>query len=162
MGNPLEKGKQYSVNVSKEWKDVQGLPLKETYTRVFIVGERDNASPQLRSWKLSVPGTQTIKPLQITTHEPLDYFLLQETIKIINEKGDEVDGYLTVMNQETSFEFIPASPWQTGTYRLRVASYLEDLAGNNLQRLFDRDITAKKETQGQPFAERDFAIGPAK
>ena len=33
--------------------------------------------------------------------------------------------------------------WKAGRYRLKIESRLEDLAGNNLNRPFDRDITRK-------------------
>ena len=36
-------------------------------------------------------------------------------------------------------EHIPA-PWSAGEYRLAMAAQLEDLAGNSIARVFDRDI----------------------
>ena len=86
----------------------------------------------------------TTKPLYNRLHEPLDYFLLQETVQIIDEKGTSIAGSLTISNEETTISFIPEKQWLPGNYRLQVASYLEDLAGNNLSKVFDRDITEKQ------------------
>ena len=40
--------------------------------------------------------------------------------------------------------FEPASPWRAGRYQLVVDSFQEDLAGNSLVRVFDRDLTLGK------------------
>ena len=34
----------------------------------------------------------------------------------------------------------PAQPWRRGLYRLVVATTIEDLAGNNIGKLFDVDV----------------------
>jgi hypothetical protein len=158
MGNPLKKGKQYTLAVSGDWKDAQGLPLQKTYSRKFIVGSRDSISPQPLSWKINLPKAETTEPLYITTGEPLDYFLLKETIHFTNEKDDPVPGSLSITKKETGIEFIPDQPWQPGRYRMQVASYLEDLCGNNLERLFDRDIQTASEKKEQAFTVKEFFI----
>jgi hypothetical protein len=159
MGNPLKNGKQYTLVVSEDWKDAQGLPLQKTYNRKFIVSGRDSISPQPLLWKINLPKAQTAGSLFITTGEPLDYFLLKETIYFINEKGIAVPGTLKIVNKETGIEFIPNQPWQPGHYHMQVASYLEDLCGNNLERLFDRDMRVAPEKKEQAFAEKEFVIG---
>ncbi len=45
---------------------------------------------------------------------------------------------------ETGFLFTPEKPWETGLYKLQVESRLADLAGNNLNRLFDVDLQSRK------------------
>ena len=158
LGNPLIKGKEYILTVSNHWKDIQNLPMKESHSRKFVVTTRDSKSPLLQDWKIDAPTKGTVEPLRIIMNEPLDYFLLQETLSIFNEKGIKIAGNFKIVNKETSLEFIPASPWQAGLYRLQVATYLEDLAGNNLQRPFDRDVRANKTVKNQDYAERNFVI----
>ena len=57
-------------------------------------------------------------------------------------------------------------PWKTGRYRLAVGSVLEDLAGNNLQRPFEVDLTQKpndnsKQTPTADTVYREFrVVGP--
>jgi len=158
MGNPLQKGQQYSVVVSNKWKDVQGLSLQQAYSKKFFVSGRDSRSPQPESWVLNLPRVETKETLQIDCGEPLDYFLLQETISIIDEKENRVAGDIKIHEKETGFEFIPSKAWQPGHYKLRVASYLEDLAGNNLQRLFDREISRQPEKKDGEFFVREFVL----
>jgi hypothetical protein len=51
-----------------------------------------------------------------------------------------IKGDMEIGENESSWKFIPTNPWAPGEVQLRVESNLEDLAGNNLNRLFDRDI----------------------
>lgn len=96
--------------------------------------------------------------LLIECNESLDYFLLQETISIIDDKENKINARLSIRNKEKSIDFNPAQPWQAGVYRLRVAPYLEDPAGNNLERVFDRDITKPADKKIQALMEREFEI----
>ena len=76
----------------------------------------------------------------ITTGESLDYFLLQETVTIISPTGEKMAGTFSVSDEETILRFAPAVSWPGGEYRLQVASYLEDLAGNNIGKPFEVDL----------------------
>ena len=158
MGNPLQQGKQYTLAVSGKWKDVQGLPLQKAYSKNFFVGGRDSQSPQPGTWVLSLPAAETKESFKGDSNEPLDYFLLLETVSIVDEKENKVTGDIKVHENETGFEFLPAQPWKPGRYKLRIASYLEDLAGNNLQRLFDREISKQPEKKEEQFFVREFII----
>ena len=158
MGNPLQRGRHYTLVVSQQWKDVQGLLLQNSFQRGLFVRERDDTLPQPQLWQLQLPAASTTMPLVIDLPEPLDYFLLKETISIRDEKNNTVPGTIRIKNKERSFDFIPSQAWKAGLYKLQVASYLEDLAGNNLVRPFDRDITKQKEKKESNFFEREFRI----
>lgn len=158
MGNPLNKGQQYTLSISNSWKDVQGLPLQQSYTKKFIVGARDSTSPNPELWILHLPAEGTDQPLKVSFKEPLDYFLISETISIVDEKGTSIPGKIKVINKETGFDFFPHKQWQPGQYCLRVASHLEDLAGNNLNKLFDRDIQLKQSKTDKKSVEKEFII----
>ncbi len=160
LGNPLKKGEQYTFAVSSKWKDFKGIPLAQTYHRQFIVGSRDSVSPDPDRWVLDKPGARTNNPLVINFGEPLDYFLLQETIQITDENGNRIKGSIIVRNEEKLVTFIPDVPWPIGSYQLRVASYLEDLSGNNLIKLFDRDITVIQSQADKKIFQRNFVINP--
>jgi hypothetical protein len=159
MGNPLLKDERYTLTVSSDWKDVQGLRLQQSYTKTFVVATRDSVSPSPERWTLlHLPHAKTVEPLLINTHEPLDYFLLGETIKVADENGNIIPGSLKISEKETRLTFIPNKEWRPGNYRLQVASYLEDLAGNNLNKVFDRDITAKQATEDKNDYEKPFIL----
>ncbi|HMF70842.1 MAG TPA: hypothetical protein VK616_05185 [Flavitalea sp.] len=139
LGNPLKKGEVYTLIVSTTWKDVQGLPLRNSYIRKFIVTSRDSISPDPSLWHLQLPLAGSRSPLKINFKESLDYFLLQEVISIVDDKENVVAGAFRVTGKEQGLEFHPAQKWRAGLYRLKTASHLEDLAGNNLERLFEHD-----------------------
>lgn len=158
MGNPLKKGERYTLIVSESWKDIQGLALQQSYNRRFIVGLRDSISPDPERWILGLPVAETYQALEVNFGESLDYFLLQETIRIIDGNRNRVTGNIQTSNEESKFKFIPDKQWQPGPYHLQVASHLEDLAGNNLNRLFDRDIRIPQPKTDEATVERSFSI----
>ena len=71
---------------------------------------------------------------------PLDHALLQHCIEVKDDAGRPVRGQPEVGPAERSWTFTPAAPWAEGDYRLAVDPRLEDLAGNSLARVFDRDL----------------------
>ena len=99
------------------------------------------------------------KALRVQLDEPLDYFLLQETIIVLDEEGKKMAGNINISDKEKTIEFVPADMWQQGRYRLRIASHLEDLAGNNLVRPFDKDITKQGAKEEKEFVEKEFTVG---
>jgi len=158
MGNPLRKENWYTLTVSAEWKDVQGLPLQKTRVKKFFVRERDSYSPELGSWTIQTPKAGTNQPLQISFGESLDYFLLGETINILNEKNEIIPGQIKITDKERMIAFTPLQPWKEGSYRIKVKAILEDLAGNNLNRPFDRDTKTQKQVFDKDDFERKFVI----
>ncbi|MES2774664.1 MAG: Ig-like domain-containing protein [Bacteroidota bacterium] len=158
MGNPLRLGKHYTLAVSKQWKDIYGMPLKQSYTRKFVAGARDSISPIPGKWVLKLAPANSTDPLQINFGEALDYYLAQETIIIKDEKGTAIAGKIRIINNGTGFAFQPKKPWQAGPYRLQISSMLEDLAGNNLNRLFERDMRSQTSGVEKDFFEKTFTI----
>jgi hypothetical protein len=157
LGNPLQKGKRYSLVIDRNWKDAQGLLLKQSFTKRFIVTGRDGDVPDPERWLINLPAAETTRPLRLDFKEALDYFLLPETIRVTDENGELVRGTVQVVNKERGIEITPAKKWQRGQHRLRIATYLEDLAGNNLNRPFDRDTKLQQKKEGD-FVERHFVI----
>jgi hypothetical protein len=161
MGNPLEKGKWYTLVISKNFPDVKGNTLAKDYTRRFNVQHRDSLVPDLAQWIISTPPAHSSSALEIQTNEPLDYFLLKETITVYDSQGKEVKGKLRVGKGESSIFVFPDQQWMEGEYRLVVKPILEDLAGNNLDRPFDRDM-ARPVKKPKPVYSRSFNIAAVK
>jgi len=61
------------------------------------------------------------------------------------------------MAQETILYFTSELAWTKGNYELHVESRLEDLAGDNRDRLFDTDRT-QMQNSPQSFHKRKFEI----
>ena len=97
--------------------------------------------------------------MEVAFGEALDYSLLTETLRVIDKAGNVVSGAWQLSNDEKVALFRPANTWQAGQYRLQVENRLEDLAGNNVNRPFDRDISRKDtKATSQRFSEVAFTI----
>jgi len=157
LGNPLKTTQTYQLVVSQRWKDHQGLKLKKDYKKEFIAGKRDDQIPNAANWKVNIPKVNTISPLIVDTKEYLDHYLLLESIEILTGKGQVLKGKVAV--NDRSWVFTPSQNWQKGNYQIRINSRLEDLAANNLNRVFDRDIRKDKQ-QNKTFVWREFEVKP--
>jgi hypothetical protein len=143
LGPPLIKGEQYRLMISRKWPDEEGTTLMQTYTKKFVAALRDTSSPSPLAWKLVAPGKGTTHPLELDLGEPLDYFLLLHAIRLVDPNGNIVSGSVQIDREERKYHFEPTAPWAPGSYKLQIEGRLEDLAGNNLNRLFDRDLRNK-------------------
>lgn len=158
MGPPLEQGFTYHLKVNKYWYDTEGERLEWGYIQDYFVGQRDSISPDINRWTFILPKKGTMDPLKINLHESLDYVLLKEAMRITDANGVVLKGDIEVTEKERIWLFKPAAVWKTGNYNLECESRLEDLAGNNLNRLFDRDITQKDTTVKKDVFKRAFRI----
>lgn len=158
LGNILSSGTTYRLVVSSDWKDARGVILKQDYVKVFFVATRDSLPPNVQNWKIHHPGAGTRSPLVISLRESLDGVLLGEAIRIVDFKGTIVSGISISEAEETILEFTPNDPWEKGEYSIRCEGRLEDLAGNNLNRAFDRDLAGEPMPMQKEYFERKFQI----
>lgn len=139
LGKPLEQGFIYTLEINTDWLSQNGLKLTNSFTKTFIVDDPITVALSLNNWKLSIPEKGTNDPLHIDFGQPLDHQLILETIKI-----NGVSGSLETIDTDRSVLFTPKSTWTPGTYQITVDPKLEDLAGNNFHRPFDRDVQTQK------------------
>lgn len=158
MGAPLEEGTSYRIWVSGGWQDAQGIPLGKDGYADFITGTRDSLSPDPSSWTIYPPHAGVTDPLLIDLHEALDHFLLEESIQVTDKKGNTIKGRVVLPGNDTQVRFIPDARWQPGEYQLVVDAKLEDLAGNNLNKPFERNITTTKTPADVLLYRRSFSI----
>jgi hypothetical protein len=158
MGPPLAAGQHYTLIINDTWRAMDGGELKTSFSKTFVAGPRDNNSPEPLSWTVGAPPSGTTEPLKIRLHESLDYVLLEEAIDIYNEDDKIVRGEWNITEDETMLSFNPAEKWFSGSYYVSIETRLEDLAGNNPNRLFDRDITKSKATPEKEQDEIPFVI----
>ena len=69
--------------------------------------------------------------------EPLDHALLMRMLTVRDSSGNRIDGSAAVTDHEARWAFAPRKPWTNVRHALYVDTELEDLAGNNLRKLFD-------------------------
>ena len=158
LGNPLISGNHYRFVVDGGLVDGDGTALGEDYQKDFIVSTRDSIIPDTDNWNIHTPTVGTIEALKVNLKESLDYVLLNNAIRVLDEKRKPVEGKFQTSNKETELTFTPSSNWTKGNYYLEIESRLEDLAGNNLNHPFDRDITVKETRKSQEIFKRTFSI----
>ncbi|MEO8171799.1 MAG: hypothetical protein ABI581_01905 [Sediminibacterium sp.] len=158
FGAPLEKSAKYQLIVSKRWKDTQGRELTKDYNWSFVTGSRDSISPDPAKWKMILPKAATKESLTIEMNETLDHFLLMESFRVTNKNGLTVQGLFETTGKDKNITFTPSEAWPAGNYKVMIASRLEDLSGNNLNRPFERDITKTKEPSTQTHYSKDFIV----
>lgn len=140
LGAPIQFGSNYQLIVEAVWEDQQGHALSTTFIKNFFVREDDRKKPGLTTWKVSAPAAGTKTPLRIAFGEPMDHALASRVIEVLNAQKESCAGRVSFQDKEKVLLFTPDQPWQAGAYQLRVGAELEDLAGNNLNRLFDVDL----------------------
>ena len=158
LGLPLQENNRYKIIIAESWRDERGIILKSGYQKEFIVGKRDNHFPNPENWTIYQPKAGTKEGLRIELHESLDYLLLKNAVHIIDRNGKTVDGTFVPMAKETVLTFTPDGIWNRAEYIINIESRLEDLAGNNLNRLFDKDLTKPDNREQKAIFSRKFRV----
>ncbi|NEU66717.1 Ig-like domain-containing protein [Spirosoma agri] len=159
LGAPLHVGNHYRLAVSAGWPDEQGATLAKTTQKLFVTMQRDSLSPRPSHWTIHQPRTDSTQSLELAFGEPLDHSLLAEALHVSTKMGQPIPGKWTIVDEEKGALFKPDQPWKTGQYTVRIDGRLEDLAGNNLNRPFERDMTRKDNlATAYPFVELTFSV----
>jgi hypothetical protein len=135
----LESGRTYTLVVDRQLRDARGRPLAASFRRQFHVDGpwRDAIFPN--GWQL----TATRDALTVEFHRPLDWGLLQSSLRV-----EGVQGTATIDRDERRWTFTPARPWDPGHYELVIDTALEDPAGNRIGRPFDAAAGAARVSPG--------------
>ena len=141
LGLPLRAGHRYRLVLDQAWLDASGDTLAGGFEKRFDVVAPDRAAPRAATWAISTPRAGSLDTLSIAFHEPLDQALLERSFLVRDLLGKPLDGRSLVPVGETRWLFVPTRAWRAGRYAVDVDTDLEDLAGNNLRRLFDTDLT---------------------
>lgn len=139
MGRSLEPGRRYTLIVSREWRDANGLPLKTDFRREFGVRAADEEPIDPEDWNLAPPAADGRQPLVVAFPEALDHGLLLRALGVTGADGKFVAGDVKIEADETRWSFTPRDAWRAGEYRLVALAMLEDTAGNRIGRAFEVD-----------------------
>jgi hypothetical protein len=147
IGYPLREHTSVTLVVDTAFPDASGRPLRAAATRTWNVtaDERRHVTPS--SWSLAPGRASTKEPLTIEFDRVLDHALLARCLRVARRDG-EVDGVIAIGPEERSWTFTPTSPWPDAPHRVVVDPVLEDVAGNSVQRVFDRDVTNARDAPG--------------
>jgi hypothetical protein len=149
IGYPLRTGEPVLVVVDGGFRDAQGVPLRAGTHRRYQVGadERRHVDPE--SWALTVPPAGTCEPVRVGFERPMDHGLLGRCLRVTGPDGEFVAGAARIGDAERSWQLVPSRAWVSGPHQLVIDPALEDLAGNSVSRVFDRDL-ARPEDQPRP------------
>jgi hypothetical protein len=157
-GTPLEAGVKYQILIKPGWHDALGDSTASAFQKNFVTVLRDTVSPDIDNWTIQPPKAGTTDPLILNLKEPLDYGVLKHALWVVNEKPNEQPGRVELSDDERTWQFIPFTAWRKGSYEIMIQSRVEDLAGNNLNRLFDTDLLAPKKKEPKQVYEKAFVI----
>jgi hypothetical protein len=156
-GYPLEEGTFVTLVVSRGFLDAAGRPLVADHRQTYGVGPDFRSRVNPDDWSLSLPGSGGMLPLVARFDRPLDRALLGRCLTVTGPDQRPLTGTASVSGGDESWSFKPDSPWQRGQHRLWIDPVLEDVAGNSLIRVFDRDLDEPEQdpreanTQSLPF-----------
>ncbi len=153
---PVFNKETYRLIVTKDIKDNNGVSMQEDFIHSFSIGNTDRIKPTIDDWKIDIPEINSISKLLIECSESIDYGSIQDNIHIIDNSMQEIKGTWQLLEEETILSFQPREPWKKGNYQILCNPEIEDLAGNNLSRLFDKEIknSSNEESINQKYSLR--------
>ena len=140
IGPALEEGKRYTLVLDRDWKDSEGVPLKESFQKTFRVGPPLRQPIDPAEWRISSPASGSRAALTVTFPAPMDHALALRLMKVTRDSGEAVEGLTALENDEHRWTFTPTQPWRRGPHHLAVQTTIEDLAGNNIGKAFEVDL----------------------
>ncbi len=154
-GYPLRSGEPFRLVVDGGFRDARGLPLRAGTQRRYEVGGDERRHVDPRAWALTVPRAGTAEPVRVSFGRPLDHGLLSRCLLVTGPGGAPVRGAPRIGTEEMSWQLVPRRAWVPGPHQLSIDPALEDLAGNSVSRVFDRDLTSPED---QPRHARPVTI----
>jgi hypothetical protein len=139
-GYPLRAGEPFRLVVDPEFTDAQGIPLRAGAQRRYLVGGDERRLVRPEDWALAVPRRGTAGPLRAEFGRSLDQGLLARCLRVTGPGGQPVEGSVQLGAGERSWQLVPRQAWAPGPHQLIVDPVLEDVSGNSVRRVFDRDL----------------------
>ena len=136
-GPVLIEGHRYSLVLSRHATTARGTSLPADLTLEFNVGPPDHEAPHPSRWKVSAPKANTIEALRIDFDQPIDRGMAGS---IVVDGGQAAD-LVQLDDRSMTWSFIPWRKWTTGQHFIEVSPDLEDMAGNNLIRPFEVEVS---------------------
>jgi hypothetical protein len=151
IGPVFEQGKRYTLAIKSSWRDATGRPLRAGYEKTFRAGPPDRTPPDPARWTFQyLPPAGTQAPVIVQFDEPIDRALALRLIGVrrgADNQARRIDGEVVIDEQERRWMLQPVGPWVAGTHYLVVATTIEDLAGNNIGKTFDVELTSGAQRQ---------------
>jgi hypothetical protein len=136
LGYPLRVGSVFQVDVGVAARDATGRPLRAPATRRYRVVDDERRRVEPDAWTLDVGDNGLV----VRFSRPLDHQLVGGCLRVIGPDGRPAPGRGLVDDDDQGWTFVPADRWTPGAHALVVDPALEDLAGNSVRRVFDREL----------------------
>ena len=146
LGPALLEGERYALTIDQGWPSADGSSVLPSFSKHFRVIEALRERPDVGRWTSRPPRVGTREPLSVTFDRPFDRHLLNKALRVVGSDGQTIDGTSLVGESETSWSFTPVEPWTAPGMHVTVDDSLEDVAGNNLRELLDREIEPQPAT----------------
>ena len=140
-GYPLVEGVDVELVVDGGFRDARGAPLTAAFVQRYRVGPDLRSIIEPSAWTIDVPPAGSRDPLVAHFGRPLDAALAARCLHVVDRTGAPQHGAAAVGAEERSWSFRPATAWEAEAYELVVDAVIEDVAGNSVARVFDRDLT---------------------
>lgn len=156
-GPPLMAGRPVTIEVDPTWRDANGAPLAEAFSKAVKVTPAVRDMVHVKHWRIDPPKTSDGE-LVVTFDRPMDHALARRAISVTKD-GSLIAGEISIARNETEWRFRPSAAWAPGGYYLAVDGVLEDLAGNRPGKMFDVDTSdPTQSTEAVPVTAVAFAV----
>jgi hypothetical protein len=143
-GPVLRENTKHTLVIAGSWRSTSGVALGKEVRFDFQVRLADHEMPVMEKWQITVPKSGTREPLIVRFDEPLDPAMVTSALSI--HRGSETVP-VEIEVEGLNWRAISLQPWTSGAYELRADPNLEDLAGNNLTKLFEVDVSELPNTK---------------
>jgi hypothetical protein len=138
-GYPLHEGTAVVLVIEHAFRDAADRPLMNDHRQRYTIGPDVRRRVEPADWSVEPPEAGGRGPLTIRFERPLDRALLEDCL-LVADSGRRVAGTVDVPVGEGAWCFVPDDPWTVGPKQVLIDPVLEDIAGNSVQRVFDRDL----------------------
>ena len=144
-GPPLREGGTVTLVVEAAVRDAAGSPLIEDARRTYRVASPLRSRVDPMQWEVHWPDAPS-EPLVVRFDRPLDRALVSRHLRVLDARGRALAGRATLDETAELWMFTPAEESvDYVNWALRVDSRLEDVAGNSVRRVFDRDLESAED-----------------
>jgi len=138
-GYPLTEGGAVELVVDAGMRDAAGQPLAAEARRRYDVGADVRARVDPHAWAIAPASAGTRAPLTVTFDRAIDQALAAHCLAVVRADGTPVRGS-GAARADDRWSFLPDAPWAGVDHALVVDPILEDVCGNSVARVFDREL----------------------
>jgi hypothetical protein len=139
-GPVLIAGEGYDLVVSEQWRSTAGIALGRESAFHLEPIAADHEQPDSARWQIHPPKAGTLAPIVVITNEPFEPQIFARALQVTQTPGKAEAKVIDL--QRIEWRFTPEQPWQPGEHLITINPELEDLAGNNLLKPMEVDLTA--------------------